>query len=69
MSPAPIRSSFYANTVDTLDLVDVFEGDTLRIWFEELSRVLQEYLRQGRRYRPGSGTVGIPTVCGGLRAG
>jgi hypothetical protein len=34
---ADIKSSFYSNTVDILDLVDVVEADTLTIWFEERS--------------------------------
>jgi isoleucyl-tRNA synthetase len=31
------KSSFYSNTVDILDLVDVVGADTLTIWFEERS--------------------------------
>jgi hypothetical protein len=66
---ADIRSRFYANTVDALDLVDVVEGDTHGlIRGEELSRVLWEHLRRGRRYRPGSAKVGIPTEWYRLRA-
>jgi hypothetical protein len=37
---ADIRSRFYANTVDTLDLVDIVEGHKLTIWFEEWSTLV-----------------------------